>query len=387
MTSGYNRKKVFRAACLGMLLFGIGLITLGSVLPDLTAAHSLDAVRAGTLISFLPAGILVGSLLFGPAGDRYGYRILLTLSALLMAAGFGGLAFAARIPWLSFSVFHFGLGGGAINGATNAVVADISNEGKGASLSLLGVFFGIGALGMPLLLSLLRQVTGYQTVVAGAAGLALLTALLFAAVRFPAPKQAGGLPLRQIGAFFSDITLLIIALFLFFQSALEGLINNWSTTYLTTRVALPAEKALLALSASVAGMTVMRLLIGSVMRRMTSARLMVISLTILAIALALLAASHSALLSAIALFLTGAGLAAGFPVMLGIVGGRYPTLSATAFSFVMVIALTGNTIINYSMGVVAENHGIGHLLTFTFAGAILMAIIAAVLFGRLRQNR
>jgi hypothetical protein len=35
-----------------------------------------------------------------------------------------------------------GFGGGIINGSTNAVVADISSEDKGANLSLLGVFFG-----------------------------------------------------------------------------------------------------------------------------------------------------------------------------------------------------------------------------------------------------
>ena len=49
-------------------------------------------------------------------------------------------------------MFLFGLGGGAVNGATNALVSDISEKDKGANLSLLGVFFGLGALGMPFIL-------------------------------------------------------------------------------------------------------------------------------------------------------------------------------------------------------------------------------------------
>ncbi|MCA1741476.1 MAG: MFS transporter, partial [Bacteroidales bacterium] len=151
MSGAYNRKLVFWAACLGMLLFGIGLILLGAVLPDLRVRHSLDAVEAGTLFSILPIGIIAGSLLFGPVCDKYGYRTLLAISALLMFAGFEGLAFTHTSWILTVSVFLFGLGGGAINGATNAVVADISTTGKGANLSLLGVFFGLGALGMPLL--------------------------------------------------------------------------------------------------------------------------------------------------------------------------------------------------------------------------------------------
>ena len=54
-------------------------------------------------------------------------------------------------------MFFIGFGGGIINGGTNALVADISAENKGANLSLLGVFFGIGALGMPLLLGVLSK--------------------------------------------------------------------------------------------------------------------------------------------------------------------------------------------------------------------------------------
>jgi MFS transporter, FHS family, glucose/mannose:H+ symporter len=66
MKGTYNRQLVFWTACLGMLLFGIGLIMLGSILPDLRLKHSLDAVEAGTLFSILPVGIILGSLLFGP---------------------------------------------------------------------------------------------------------------------------------------------------------------------------------------------------------------------------------------------------------------------------------------------------------------------------------
>ncbi len=371
---------------MGMLLFGIGMITLGAVLPDLRLRHSFGEGEAGMLFSVLPAGIVAGSLLFGPICDRYGYRMLLATAALLMFAGFEGLAFASTPTLLILSVFMFGVGGGAINGATNAVVADISTTGKGASLSMLGVFFGIGALGMPLLLSLLREVTSYQTVVAGTGLLALATALITATVHFPAAKQAEGISIKQVGALISDTTLLVIALFLFFQSAFEGLINNWTTTYLTTVTALPAAKALLALSASVAGMTVMRLMLGSVMKGLSEKRVMALSFGLLLVALIALTASRSALPATIALFLAGAGLAAGFPVMLGMVGTRYPHLSATAFSLVMVIALTGNMIINYSMGQVAQNHGIRHLLTFTYAEVAVMAVIAIVIFRRLKQN-
>lgn len=67
----YNKAINFSIACLGMLLFGITLITVGAVLPDLKLKFSLDEVEAGVLFAILPFGILAGSLIFGYFCDKY----------------------------------------------------------------------------------------------------------------------------------------------------------------------------------------------------------------------------------------------------------------------------------------------------------------------------
>ena len=160
---------------------------------------------------------------------------------------------------LIISVLLIGLGGGAINGATNAVVADISTTGKGADLSLLGVFFGIGALGMPLLLSILEKSVDFEVIISATGFLALVAALVFFAVVFPPAKQSGGISMKKINGLIRDGVILFIAFFLFFQSAFEGLINNWTTTYLIDQLSVSQGSALIALSSYVAGMTVTRL--------------------------------------------------------------------------------------------------------------------------------
>ena len=73
----YNRNRVLAAACLGMLLFGVVFLSLGSVVNLLQAKFNLDANSIGTLTALLPLGILGGSLVFGPIVDRYGYKLLL----------------------------------------------------------------------------------------------------------------------------------------------------------------------------------------------------------------------------------------------------------------------------------------------------------------------
>jgi len=387
MNKAYSRKPVFWSACLGMMLFGIDLITLGAILPDLKIKHALDAVAAGTLFSILPLGVIGGSLLFGPVCDRYGYKPLLTVSSLLLFAGFEGLAFTGTTGLLIFSVLLIGLGGGAINGATNAVVADISVTGKGADLSLLGVFFGVGALGMPLILSLLEKSVDFEIIIAATGFLALAAALIFLAVTFPPAKQSGGISFKLIGGLIRDSALLLIAFFLFFQSAFEGLINNWTATYLIDRLSVPQGSALIGLSSYVAGMTIMRLLIGSLFRKVSERNLLFSSFAVILVALVIIRLSSTLAPAAAGLALLGSGLAAGFPTMLGLVGNRYPHLSGTAFSFVLVIALLGNMLVNYSMGLIAESYGIKYLSNLTFAELFMIVIIAIFIFRKLRHNQ
>lgn len=82
------------------------------------------------------------------------------------------------------------------------------------------------------------------------------------------------------------------------------------------------------------------------------------------------------------MFLLGAGLAPGFPVMLGTTGQLYREVSATAFSFAMLIALTGNTAINYTTGILTQKYGMG-----VYPYVILTEIIAMVIiFTFIRKN-
>ena len=371
----FNKKLVFWAACSGILLFGIGLITLGSVVPDLRVKHNLDEISSGTLFSIMPFGILTGSLLFGPICDKYGYKLLLIVSCILLFIGFEGIAYAQSVTLLKFSVFFFGLGGGAINGATNAVVSDITPKEKGAELSILGVFFGIGALGMPMILGLLKNDLSFETILGLVGVFALIIAVFFALIRFPEPKQKQGFPIRQSFRLLKDNLLLLIAFFLFCQSSFEAIINNWTTSFLVNRLRVDANEALYALSLFIAGLTVMRLLIGTVLRKVNDFTIMFVSFGLILSGLLLLKTSDSLSIAMIALILLGAGLSGGFPIMFGIVGNRYTSLSGTAFSFILVIALIGNMIVNYGMGIIAEHFGVQQVVNVALIELALMIVL------------
>jgi len=381
----YNKRVVFFAACAGMLLFGVCLITLGSVASDLREKLKFNEIASGTLFSILPLGIIAGSFLFGPIADRYGYKLLLVISAIFMFAGFEGLAYTLSADLLKLFIFLIGIGGGAVNGATNALVSDISLKEKGANISLLGVFYGVGALGMPLIFGLLKNRISFELIVASVGILTLLTGVFFICIKFPPPKQARGVPFSYIIKLVKDKALILIALFLCFQSGFEGIINNWTTTYLMNRHSVAQSSALYALSSFVAGMVIMRLLIGSIFRPYPAKKLLTISFVLTILGLILLKSGFSFNVSIAGLILLGGGLSGGFPIMLGFVGDLYTELSGTAFSLVFFIALIGNTLINLLMGLIAQNFGVEHLITFALTETVIMILLSVMILRKIRN--
>jgi MFS family permease len=371
----HGTKIVFASACLGMLLFGIGLITLGSVASGLQQRFQLDPVASGSLFSILPIGILTGSLLFGPFSDRYGYKIIFLLSCLFLFAGFQGIAWGSLL-FLKISVFLFGVGGGAINGASNAAVSDITLTHKGANLSLLGIFFAVGALGMPVLLGIFEGDFGDQAILSSVGLLPVLAVVMFTFVKFPDPKQTQAIPFSKGLLLLRDPILILIGFFLFCQTSFEAVLNNWTTTYLQQELAISKQDSLYALSLYVASMAVMRLIIGSVLRHVSYPKILLLSFGLLLAGGLLLQASLSYPMAIGGLMFLGAGLAAGFPVMLGLVGNRFADLSATAFSLVLTIALVGNMSVNFLMGLVVENYGVRHLTSVSLGLLAIMMVLS-----------
>jgi MFS transporter, FHS family, glucose/mannose:H+ symporter len=167
---------------------------------------------------------------------------------------------------------------------------------------------------------------------------------------------------------------------------METIFNNWTTTYFTRHLLIAESNALYALSLFVVGMTVMRLLIGSVFRKIQPSALMFVSLVIILSGILLIHFGQAFYLPVTGLILVGVGLAAGFPIMLGLAGNRYAAQSGVAFSFIFTIGLTGNMLVNYLMGIVADKFGIHHLTTFAFVELIFMLLFCLIIFRLQPQN-
>ena len=368
-----NRKIAFISVFTGIFLFGVSMVIIGSTLSVLRERFGMSDIEAGGLFSILPFGLLVGSVTFGPVADKYGYRWVLTVAGLFLSLGFFGIAHAGSLFVLRSCIFLFGIGGGVINGASSALVSDLSvKEHKITNLIWLGAFFGVGAFVTPIILSVIEK--SYYTLVIDVAGvLSLLIALLFAVIVYPVTVQKDKISFKLIPVFVKNRLFMALSFYLFFQSSFEAIVNNWTVSYFVD-LRVGDDNALLAFSSSLLGMILMRVLTGSILRNLSFNRLMTLALAFLGVGLIILFVPAPFYFKATGMFFIGAGLAPGFPVMLGSAGELFKEVSATAFSFAMLIALIGNTLINYITGVLTEKFGMG-----VFPYVIMTEIVALLL--------
>ena len=368
-----------------MLTFGIVLTVLGAVLPSIMTRFGIGKAEAGSLFLLMSLGILASSLVFGPLVDRYGYKGILLVSTLLIAAGLEWIAFASSMTSLRFAVLVIGLGGGVINGGTNALVADISSDGRAANLNLLGVFFGVGAMGVPFALGTLTGRFSETALVAAVGALVLIVVGFLAAAVFPAPKQPQGFPIAAAGKLVRDPLILLMGLMLFLESGMEISVGGWTSTFVSEVLAVPARSALVILSLYWAGMMLARLALGYILRKTSPFIVLYACLAIALLGAALLLTTTSVAVAAIGVFTLGVGFAAMFPTVLGFIGDRYATLSGTAFSVAIAMALVGGMLLPYTAGVLGNNYGMRGSFAIVPVALIILVIFVTILSRKLRS--
>lgn len=373
---GYSKNWIFVVACIGMCFFGIATIILGSILPQLTAKLGLDNLQAAALVAFMPVGSLVGSVFFGPIVDRFGHKMMLILFSFILFLGLQGVALFTEVWKLQLSIFLIGLGGGVLNGETNALAADISSpQEKGSKLSILGVFYGVGAISIPMLVRVLSSHYTYNQILHGLGAVMIIAMVMFICSAFPAPKQAKGFPVKEGIGLLKEKGLLLLSFILFFQSGIEVCCSTWTTSYFAQATSVAKEEALTALTCMIVGLTLSRIILAVLYRHISQQKVLPYCLLIGALGFLLLTFSPNALRAQCGMFLVGAGLSATFPTVLSLIGGMYASLSGTAFSIALAVGLVGQIIFNYSTGVLSQVFGI-HLFPYMMiVGIALMLVV------------
>ena len=279
----------------GMFVFGIVMALLGAVLPLLSKQIGFDLAQAGALFLVMNCCMLVSMLSLGMLMDRFGQKPVLIGGALAVAAALVVLIRAATYGTVLLSTALLGVGGGALNGATNTLVADLYSDPrrKASALNLLGVFFGFGALFLPFTIGAMLEALGLQTILWLAVALSAAPAVVFLVQAFPPAKQKQGVPMAGVASLARHPLLLLIAFLLFFESGNEFILGGYISTYLVRETGGTLSAASYALAGYWAAIMITRIASSRLLLRLSNATLVLASAACTAIAVLLLMASQS----------------------------------------------------------------------------------------------
>jgi MFS transporter, FHS family, glucose/mannose:H+ symporter len=389
VTETIRRGVLFGGAAAGIFVFGIVMAVLGTLfgLPEMRTRLRIDLAQQGNLFLLLYVGILFATLVAGPAIDIAGNKLILVASAVLVAAGMMGFAFAHSYPSSAIPALLLGSGGGGLNTSTNALISDLYPDRRGPMLNVLGIFYGIGALCIPLLAGTIAARFSITPQLFGCAALAAGCALLFLVLRFPPAGAAQSFSWREALQVARYPGLLLLGFLLFCQSGNEASIGGWTSTY-AGELGFPARTATFILAGYWGALMAGRLVVSRVLKSVSKERLVFASGVGALLGAALLLVNRSEATLVLGVLVLGFSYSGVFPTALAIAGDKYHKFSGTVFGLLFGIALMGGMSFPWAVGHVSQAWGVRYGMMVPMAGAAAICVLAwkILLTGRGRTR-
>lgn len=381
------RRPLFAASCAGLFLFGIVLALLGTLcgLPEMRLRLGINMAQQGDLFLLLYFGVFIATALAGPLIDRLGNKPVLAVSALLVTAALGGFAAWQSFRLAAASALLLGLGGGGLNTAANTLVSDLYSEDRGAMLNVLGVFYGIGALAIPLLAAGLEKLLSIPQLLAAAAGLAALILLTFLALRFPPGSEAKNFSTGELAQVVKYPGVLLLAFTLFFQSGNEASIGGWTSSYIGA-LGESGRTATWVLAGYWAALIAGRLLAAHLLKFTGKAQLVFASGVGSVIGCAVLLLARTLVGMTAGVVILGLSFSAIYPTTLAIAGDRYKRFAGSVFALLFAIGILGGMSFPWAIGQIGNSLGIRPAMMVPLGSTAMICVLAAMVRARERKE-
>lgn len=338
-----DRKRLYHVGNLSIFMIGLGFAVRANIAPNLQADiyDRIDLANSAAMVGEALGATFTGfalTLLFGSAlVDLIGMKRMLLLSALGYVAGSAGLLWATLMPVggavetvVLASLLLTGLGWGAVEAASNPMVAALYPEEKTHRLNILHAWWPAGiVIGGLLGVAITEFGLNWKLNMLVLMLPALVLAWMVATSSFPVTERvAAGVSYGQMfGELLRRPLFWVFWACMFLTAAAELAPGQWVNISLSNIVGMQGILLLVYVSAL---MFVGRHFAGPIVDRVSPVGLMFISCVAAGAGLYLLSLADSPLLAFAAATVWGLGVCWMWPTMLAIVAERFPRGGAMA---------------------------------------------------------
>lgn len=368
-------RSTLAVAALTFIALGIVTAAFGPALPELAVQTGSSIEAVGAIFTTLFLGALTAQAVSGFLIDRWGARTVLLVSSVILAAGTLGVAFSTSLTLYLVCGVLMGIGHGAVDVATNVLIAAVYEKRSLTVLNLLHFFFGTGAVMGPLAASfLLRQFgTALPALWAGSAVLVLAVPLVFFLALSPRSAPAVRGEVTPAAPILRSNWLWLTALLLMIYVGTETGLGNWTPVYMLRTTPFNDASAALTASGFWLALTAGRLAGTFLGKRLQPRDLLRLSvLGGLAGGILLAASSGSAVLTIAGVLLAGFSFGPIFPTTVALVTSRIPRAAGKATSLVTAFGSIGGMLLPALQGVLIERVSPLAGILLSTVGTVLM---------------
>jgi len=359
---------------------------LGATLPELSARLNFDLARGGALFSFLYFPQIPMVFLAGPLIDRFGKKPILARGFLLCAAALVGIAYAPSYAVLGALLIALGLGGTSAMSASNTLIPDLYPENPSSALNLGGVFFGVGAIFFPWLVALMAARLGLVLTLWFITLLVAAVAVVAVLQTFPPASAGGGFDWLEARRLALNPAVIILALVLFFYSAVEISTAGWTRTFLEQDLLATPQTSKAILTMFWIAMMVGRLAASQVVKFVRGPNLLLGAALGAVAGLLVVATAHSVAVATVGIVICGLTYAPVFPTTAGTASTYFPKLFATAFGILMAVGLSAGVILPPAIGYVAKTATVRAGISLVVAFAVLLTVVQGIFLAYERRR-
>ncbi|WP_078394368.1 MFS transporter [Shouchella patagoniensis] len=384
-------RKLIWMACLAYLLTGIGHIIIGSVLEPLMAHYGLEYSDGGQLIMNQFLGFLAGVLLAPLALRAMGRRVTLLIALFLFASS--QISLFLLIPWdvLLVIIPLGGAGFGMIETILAGLIIGKLKEKKASIMVLTEVFFGIGALAVPILAAVFIATGHWNYIFMVVSVIVMVSFVLWLFLRFgeyePLLKKEAinknspdGKPLKLKYPKAAWPLILIGSFFFFLYVGVEMTFPNYLPSILSMTSELSASILALSITVFWGAMTFGRIIMIFIVEKVGIAKLFFITVIGQFVTLGLFAASPHYIVSFVVIFFAGLLMGGIFSLGLLAVNEGMIGLEDRTTSLLIAMGGLGGALLPRVAGSLLDNYPVQVTLWAIFALAGVMVVLMLSLF-------
>jgi MFS family permease len=360
MQANINRKQLFIASCLALLVTSLSFGIRAGILGKLGTDFQLSATQLATIASTAFWGFPLAVIIGGMVVDIIGMKRLLEMAFVFHLAGILLTIFAGGFWSLFISTLLVGIANGTVEAACNPLVTALYPEDKTTKLNHFHLWFPGGiVIGTLISYYFTKQDISWQIQVATMLLPTAIYGFLFFKLKFPVTERvSAGVSTADMYKSLAN-PLFIFMIILMFGTAITELFTGQWIDVLLKNV---TDNPILILTISTGVMVVGRGLAEPVVHKLSPTGVLVLSAILSAVGLYILGHTTGNMVFAGALVF-GLGVCYFWPTMLGFVAENLPKTGAVGLNLMGGAGMFAVSIYTIIMGRFYDSKLIGKLPT------------------------